>query len=197
MKCNVMFGHSQGRCAADCAAKCEVDHAMHQHWGLNNLHCSRLHARAPLWRQARGTRRSHRAASAVPAESAQVPRPEASCAARRQMLQIAAIGTIVLPLYPAYPASAASDGSRFITSSSGLKIEDIREGTGTTPAPGACLPCNAMTDKTASSRYNSRSRVPFCRRHGVRALGRSHDRVSGKWLPVAGVRALGRSHYRV
>lgn len=58
------------------------------------------------------------------------------------MLQIAAIGTIVLPLY--HPAYAAGDGSRFITSSSGLKIEDIREGTGTTPAPGAFSPCNAV-----------------------------------------------------
>ena len=142
IECNIMFGHSQGHCAAGCSAKCEVVHAMHKHCDWTNLHCSRLHARAPLLRQARGTRRSRRAASSMRGQCAQVSRPEAFCAARRQMLQIAAIGTIVLPLY--CPAYAASDGSRFITSSSGLKIEDIREGTGTTPAPGAYSPCNAV-----------------------------------------------------
>jgi hypothetical protein len=72
------------------------------------------------------------------AQSARVPKQEAACMARRQMLQIAAIGTITLP----ESAYAASDGSKFITSSSGLKIEDIREGTGTTPAPGAHLSSN-------------------------------------------------------
>jgi hypothetical protein len=115
---------------------------MHLSFESANLSCSKCQACAADWRQRRGLShrsRSRYAASAVYAQSLQVPQPAAAvpCASRRQVLQTAAIGTLALPLVP---GSAAADASKFITTPSGLKIEDIREGTGTMPAAGPHLP---------------------------------------------------------